>query len=144
MTTAIDLSQFADTISTAYTSGAPCILATSNANGDIDIGVKGSMMVYDKDHLAYWERTKGTHLANLRQSPKVAVALFSRDPRAYLRFFGEAEVHEEGPVREDIMSRTVQAELDRDPERQGYGVLIKVNSVMSPPRPASPPAQTSS
>ncbi len=99
-------------------------------------------MVFDKEHLAYWERTKGTHLDNLRQSPKVAVLLYSRDPRAYLRLFGVAEIYEDGPIREAIMSRTVQNELDRDLERKGFGVLIKVTSIMMPRATAQTPSQS--
>jgi general stress protein 26 len=142
MTTTIDLSQFADVISQAQVNGFPCALATANTEGDIDIGMKGSMMVFDKEHLAYWERTRGTHLDNLRQAPKVAVLLYSRDPRAYLRLFGIAEIHEDGPIREEIMSRTVQNELDRDPERKGFGVLIKVTSIMMPRATAPQPSQS--
>ena len=40
-----------------------------------------------------------------------------------------AEVHESGFIREDVMSRIVDAELERDPERLGVAVLIKVNRI---------------
>ena len=45
------------------------------------------------------------------------------------RFYGTAEVHGSGPIREDVMSRTVEAELERDPERLGVAVLVKVNKI---------------
>ncbi len=144
MTQDIDLTQFSDAVDNASANGNPCVLATADDQGYVDIGVKGSMMVFDKGHLAYWERTRGTHLENLRKNSHIGVLLFSREPRAYLRFFGEAEVHDGDDIREQIMSRTIQNELDRDPERKGYGVLIRITGVMSPPRPAAPPPTTSS
>ena len=45
------------------------------------------------------------------------------------RFYGTAVVYESGPIREEVMSRTVEAELERDPERLGVAVLIKVNKI---------------
>ena len=45
------------------------------------------------------------------------------------RFWGTAELLRTGEVREGIMARTYQPELDRDPERKGVAVLIKVNKV---------------
>jgi hypothetical protein len=50
--------------------------------------------------------------------------------RAAWRFLGKATVHKQGALREQIMARTVQAELDRDPERKGYGVIIAVDTVL--------------
>ena len=40
-----------------------------------------------------------------------------------------SEIHKEGPVREQIMGKTVAAELEKDPDRKGYGVLVTVNRV---------------
>ena len=35
-------------------------------------------------------------------------------------------MYREGAVREDVMSRTVQGELDRDPDRIGAAVLVRL------------------
>jgi len=96
-----------------------------------NIGYKGSMMVFDDESLAYWERTRQGTLENLEQNPNVMI-LF-RDPatRAAWRFAGKATIHKEGPLREQVMARTVPAELDRDPERKGYAVIVKLDKVLS-------------
>ena len=125
----IDLSQFADAVNSALTEGSVCVLATEGETTP-DIGFKGSIQVSDRDHLSYWERTRGQHLANLRRNPGVAVLYFSRERGKYLRMYGQAELHEDGPVREQIMAKTPEAELSRDLERKGIGVLIRVDRLV--------------
>ena len=41
-----------------------------------------------------------------------------------------AELHRDGATREQIMAKTVEFELARDPERKGAGVLIRVDRVL--------------
>jgi len=125
----VDLTEYAEAINNALADGTYCVVATNGSDGIPDVGYKGSMMVFDKDHLAYWERTRGGHLANLRREPGVAVLYFNRERGKHLRLFGRAELHEDGPIREQIMARTVPAELERDPDRAGIGVLIRVDTV---------------
>lgn len=127
-----DLTEYAEAVNSALVDGSPCVLATAGTDGIPDIGFKGSVMVLDKDRLAYWERTQGGHLKNLRQSPKVAVMYFNRDRGLYVRFYGQATIHEEGPTREQIMARVVAPELEYDPERKGFGVVIEVDTVSEP------------
>jgi hypothetical protein len=87
-------------------------------------------MVFDDESLAYWERTHQGTLQNVQENPNVMI-LF-RDPatRAAWRFVGKATIHKEGQIRDQVMARTVQAELDRDPERKGYAVIVKVDKVL--------------
>lgn len=123
----IDLSEFAEAIDNARADGTPCIVATQGTEGVPDIGIKGSMMVFDAEHLAFWERALGQNYANLQGSPGIAVLYFNRERGKLIRAFGEVELHADGAVREAIMSRTIEAELNMDPERKGVGVLIRVD-----------------
>lgn len=128
----VDLAPYAEAVNGALADGVPCVLATVDEQGRPNLGFKGSVLVLDGEHLAYWERTRGHHLANLRARPYVAVQYFNYSKGLYVRFYGEAEVHEQGPVREQIMARVVAPELERDPERKGYGVRIRVTEVSEP------------
>jgi len=121
--------QMRDMVNNALANGCPCILATAAADREPDVGFKGSTMVFDDESLAYWERTRRQHLKNLLENPRVVV-LF-RDPASRLnwRFHGVATVHQDGPVRDQVMARTVKAELDKDPERKGFAVVIRVDRV---------------
>ena len=116
-------------IDNALANGCPCVLATVSKDGEPDICYKGSMMVFDNESLAYWERTRRQHLKNVLENPKVVV-LF-RDPKTRLnfRFHGVATVHQEGRIWEQVMSRTVKEEIDKDPERKGAAVVIRVGKV---------------
>jgi general stress protein 26 len=116
-------------VDNALANGCPCVLATVSADGEPDIGYKGSMMVFDNESLAYWERTRRQHLKNVTANPKVIVLL--RDPKARVnwRFHGTATVHEQGALRDQVMAKTVKDELDKDPERKGAAVIIRVDRV---------------
>jgi len=91
-------------------------------------------MVFDDEHLALWERGKGTTNENLKDGTKVTVFFRKAELRqpgllpkgGIARFYGVATIHRSGPVYEEIWRRLIQAEKDRDPEKKGYGVLIKV------------------
>jgi general stress protein 26 len=123
------IDQIRELVDNALANGCPCVLATVSADGEPDIGYKGSMMVFDDESLAYWERTRRQHLKNVQANPKVVV-LF-RDPKSRVnwRFHGVATVHESGPIRDQVMARTVADELDKDPERKGAAVVIRVDKV---------------
>ncbi|HWO43036.1 MAG TPA: pyridoxamine 5'-phosphate oxidase family protein [Candidatus Eisenbacteria bacterium] len=121
--------QMRDLVDNALANDCPCILATASRDGEPDIGYKGSMMVFDQESLAYWERTRRQHLKNVLENPKVVVLFRDPKTRVNWRFHGIATVHESGPVREQVMARTVPAELEKDPERKGAAVIIRVNKV---------------
>ena len=122
--------QMRELIDSALAKGTPCLVATASKDGMPNVGYKGSVMVFDDDSLAYWERTRQGTLENVEKNPNVMI-LF-RDPatRAAWRFVGKATVHKEGPLRDQVMARTVQAELDRDQERKGYAVIVRVDKVL--------------
>lgn len=119
-------------INNAAANAAPVLVASASAEGMPDIAYKGSVMVFDKDHLAWWERSLGTTLANVRQNGHACLYYLNRAERQSFKFFGVAEVIDSGPVRDEVMGRTIQAELDRDPERKGVAVMVRVDKVIEP------------
>jgi general stress protein 26 len=116
-------------IDNALANGSPCILATVSADGEPDIGYKGSMMVFDNESLAYWERTKRVHMKNVKENPRVIVLFRDAKTKAAWRFHGTATLHESGPIRDQVMARTVKDELDKDPERKGAAVVIRLDKI---------------
>ena len=123
-----------DLIRSAWDDGAPCLVATNGPDGP-NISVKGSMVVFDDQHLAYWERSKKKQaLANLAHDKRVCVMYANfkaqRDgvlDSGFLRFYGTAELHESGPLREAIFKRLSKREQEHDGADKGIGVLIKIS-----------------
>lgn len=111
-----------------------CLVATVLPDGFAQVTPRGSTMVFDDDHLATWERGKGSTHANLRDGSKVTV--YFRKPQlrtdgilpkgGIARFYGTAQIHKAGPVYEEVWRRLVQPEKDRDPEKSGFAVLVRV------------------
>jgi len=128
---AIELTdEMAEEINNALANRMACLLATAGEDGEPDVAFRGSMMVYDNEHLAYWERSRIESLENLRFNPKICVFFRNPENRTHnWRFYGVATLYEEGEMRQKIMDRVVQRELDQDPERKGFGVLIRVDRV---------------
>lgn len=119
-------------IDNAWVDGCPCLIATAGPSGP-NISVKGSMLVFDDEHLAYWERTKRAALENLSHDNRVAVIYANfkaqRDgvlESGFLRFYGTAELHESGPMREAIFKRLTKREQEHVGADTGIGVLIKI------------------
>lgn len=126
----IDLTdQMSDAINNARTEDTPVVVASVDENGVPDLVFKGSTMVFDKQHLAYWERSLGQTLANLEKNPHVTFLYRSATRKLAWKIFGTAEIHRNDDIRQQIMDRTIKVELDADPERKGVGILIAVDKV---------------
>jgi predicted pyridoxine 5'-phosphate oxidase superfamily flavin-nucleotide-binding protein len=106
------------------------MVATASKSGLPDISFKGSAMVWDEEHLTFWERAHGETERNLAENPQVTLMYRNPEKRIGWKFFGSAELLREGDLREQIMARTTPIELDRDPERKGTAVLIRIDRVM--------------
>jgi general stress protein 26 len=118
-------------IDNALANRTPCILATASKSGQPTMSYRGSMMVFDDESLAYWDRSKRLSLQQLEENPQVCVMFRHPDKRIVWRFYGEALIHRDGPVRQQVLTRVVQPELDRDPERQGVAIVIRVNTILA-------------
>ena len=120
-------------INTAYPANV-CLVATVLPNGFAQVSPRGSVMVYDDEHLALWERGKGSTSANLENGSKVTIFLPKIQLResgllpkgGIARFYGTAGIHTSGSVYEEVWKRLIQPEKDRDPQKKGFAVLIKV------------------
>ncbi len=123
-------------INNAWEDGYPCLLGTAGPDGP-NISPKGSMMLFDDGHLAYWERSKNKALENLRADNRVIVFYSNfqaqRDgvlASGFLRFYGTAEMHEDGPVHDAIFARLSRRESTHDGADTGIGVLIAIDRAL--------------
>jgi hypothetical protein len=120
-------------INKAWEDGYPCLVATSGPDGP-NISPKGSMLVFDDQHLAYWERSKKKALENLGHDRRVCVMYSNfkaqRDGAmevGFLRFWGAAELYETGPIHDAIFAKLTKREQEHVGADTGIGVLVKIS-----------------
>ena len=120
-------------INTAFPANV-CLVGIVLPDGYAQISPRGSTMVYDDQHLALWERGKGSTNRLLKDGTKLTVFLRKTQLReagilpkgGIARFYGTARLHRSGEVYDTVWRRLIQPEKDRDPEKKGYAVLIRV------------------
>lgn len=107
-----------------------CLIGSCLPDGYAQITPRGSTQVYDDDTISLWERGRGSTTANLQDGSKVTVYYSNFDlyqqGLAFARFYGVASIHKSGPVYDKVWERLIQPEKDRDPDKGGFAVLIKV------------------
>src|SRR5690242_6638130 len=114
-------------INTAFPANV-CLIGSVLPNGFAQVTPRGSTMVFDDEHLALWERGKGSTNSNLKDGSKVTV--FLRNPQlreagtlpkgGIARFYGTAKIHKSGPIYDQVWTKLIQPEKDRDPEKKGF------------------------
>ena len=87
-------------INTAYPANV-CLIGTVLPNGFAQITPRGSTMVFDDEHIALWERGKGTTTENLTGGTPVTIIMRKPALReagilpkgGILRLYGRAKIH---------------------------------------------------
>ncbi len=116
-------------INNAFKDKKYCVWATVSKAGVPSISFRGSTYVWDDEHLAFWERSRQSGADHIEENPNVVMLYFDPEARVGWRFYGQATLYKEGEMRQRIMERTIKDELDKDPDRKGYGVLIRVDKI---------------
>jgi hypothetical protein len=120
-------------INTAFPNDV-CLIGTVLPNGFAQVTPRGSTQVFDDGHFSLWERGKGSTTENLADGTKVTIYFRKPQLRAdgilpkggIARFYGTARLFKSGPIYEQVWTRLIQPEKDRDPEKKGFAVLIEV------------------
>src|SRR5689334_8322655 len=111
-----------------------CLLGSVLPSGYAQVTPRGGTMVFDDEHIALWERGKGSTSANMTDGTKLTV--YFRKPQlreegvlpkgGIARIYGSAKIYKSGAVYEEVWRRLVHAEKDRDPTKAAYAMLIAV------------------
>ena len=120
-------------INTAFPANV-CLVGSVLPDGFAQVIPRGSTMVFDDTHIGLWERGKGTTTGNLADGTPLTV--FFRKPQlreegilpkgGIARFYGRARIYKSGPIYDEVWLRLVQPEKDRDPQKNGFAVLIEI------------------
>jgi hypothetical protein len=110
------------------------LVGSVQPNGYAQITPRGSTQVYDDEHISLWERGRGSTNAAITDGTKLT--FFFRKPQlresgalpngGVARFYGTATVYKSGPIYDKVWERLIQPEKDRDPEKKGFAVLVKI------------------
>ena len=111
-----------------------CLVGSVQPDGYAQITPRGSTQVYDDDHISLWERGRGSTTGAMTDGTRLTVYYQNFElmqsgvlPIAGIaRLYGKAEIHRSGPVYDKVWERLIQPEKDRDPDKGGFAVLIKV------------------
>ncbi len=111
-----------------------CTLGSVLPDGYAQISPRGSVQVYDDDHISLWERGRGSTTGAMTDGTKLTVYYQNFDlmqsgvlPIAGIaRLYGVASVHKSGPVYDKVWERLIEPEKGRDPDKKGFAVLIKI------------------
>ncbi len=120
-------------INTAYPANV-CIVGTVLPNGFAQMTPRGSTMVFDDEHIALWERGRGSTNEQLKDGTPVTI--FMRKPAlrdagilprgGILRLYGRAKLHKSGPVYDEVWNRLIEPEKKGDPDKKGFAVLVAI------------------
>jgi hypothetical protein len=121
-----------DFILNAWADDHVCLVGTVGPDGP-NISPKGSLIVFDDDHLAYWERSKRKALENLGHDPRVVVIYSNMKAgregtmkTPAIRFYGKATVHDSGPTKDAIFAKLLKREQEHVGADTGVGVLVRI------------------
>jgi hypothetical protein len=120
-------------INTAYPKNV-CLVGTVQPDGWAQVTPRGSLLVWDDETLAYWDRGRGKTFEAVRDGSKVMVFFRSPELRekgvlpkgGIARFYGTASVYPSGPLRDQVYDRIIPPEQKADSEKRGRAVLVKV------------------
>ena len=111
-----------------------CLVASCLTDGYAQVTPRGSVQVYDDDHISIWERGSGSTNAAVHDGSKLTIFYFNYEqvgtgqlPIAGIaRLYGTAEVHKSGAVYDKVWERLIPPEKERDPDKKGFAVLVKI------------------
>ncbi len=104
-----------------------CFVATASSDGEPNVSPKGSILVFDDDHLAFAEIMSPGSRANLEQNERVAVYVCRPEKFQGFQFKGTAELSKEGPVY-DLLAAAIEKKGLKLPPIQN-AVKIRVREI---------------
>lgn len=110
-----------------------CFVATCSPDGSPNLSPKGSLAVWDDDHLAFADIASPQTMKNLKDNPKLEINTVDQISRRGFRFKGIAEIVERGPVFDHVANDVWNREGKDVPIRAVVKVrVIAASEVVSP------------
>jgi len=120
----------------ALADGTPCLVGTASKDGHPQISPKGSVAVFDKETLSFWERSFRGAYQHILENPNIVIYYRNQARQSEvpfrggaLRFRGQARVAQDGPERERAWNAMAEAERERDPKKSGVAILVRIDLI---------------
>ena len=110
-------------------------VATVCPDGTANVSPKGTLAVWDDEHLVFLHLHSPGTVTNLDSNPSVEVNVVDPLVRKGYRFKGEADVLTSGAVHDAVLDR-FQRERGTDPDRVQAVVLVRVDRAAALVSPA--------
>ena len=105
-------------------------MATVSPDGTPNLSPKGSIRVWDDDHLMFADLRSPNTIANLGSNPAIEINVVDQTLRKGYRFKGTANILNEGPTFEQAMA-TYRKDIERADERIRAVVFVRVERALS-------------
>jgi len=116
--------------------GPICVVGTAALHdGYPQLSPKGSLIAYNAECLAFWERSGRSTAKLIRENPRITIYYRNKErgsdlfPAGVLRFYGEVEILPDGPDRDRIYSMIPAHERKPDPAKTGQAVLVHLQRI---------------
>ena len=109
-----------------------CLVGVLGEDGFTQINPRGSIVIYNYETLGFWDRWRGRAHDSVADGTKVTVYFRDQAVRELLptgaiaRFYGAASTHLDDDARDKVWEMMVQPERDKDPDKKGSAVLVKL------------------
>ena len=128
-------SDYNEPINNGLEDGTPCLVGTVSADNRPEISPKGSVIVYDAENIAFWERSHRGAASNIGANSRVVI--YYRNPAhaeslpqgAALRLYGTARVVEDDAINSAIYDRIPEGEQKADSGRKGHAVMVSIDLI---------------
>jgi len=128
-------SDYKEPIESALADGTPCLVGTVSADNRPEISPKGSVIVYNSESVAFWERSNRGAASNIKANSRVVI--YYRNPAhaeslpqgAALRLYGTASVVEDDAINSAIYDRIPEGEQKADSGRKGHAVMVNIDRI---------------
>lgn len=110
-----------------------CFAATVTPDGRPNLSPKGTIRVWDDDHLFFLDIASPGTRANLRQNPYIELNVVEERSRRGYRFFGRGSLHTRDDIFDTAMARVFTEEKAKYPVENVVLIVVeRAEAVVSP------------
>lgn len=116
--------------------GPICVIGTAALHdGYPQLSPKGSLIAFNDECLAFWERSGRSTAKLIQENPRITVYYRNKErgsdlfQAGVLRFYGEVEILPAGADSDRVWSMIPEHERKPNPEKKGMAVLVRLNRV---------------